>query len=169
MNTSHKYLKINSLVLSLQLLGAIIVCGSIGLAFVLYNSPKFEEEKVIAWCGTESLTRAQGSGMALDANAEKGHQLFENNCASCHNIHKVMVGPALKGITERRNMKWIVKWVQNPSKMIASKDPYAVKLAADFKSAGIMTGFPALTQKDIENIVAYISTEQKQIYAVAMP
>lgn len=157
MNTSHKYLKINNLILSLQLLGALILCCSIGLGFALYKEPKMEENRPIAWCGTQALTNTRGPKRDLNKNEEKGHVLFENNCAACHNIHKVMVGPALKGITERRKMKWIVKWVQSPSKVIASRDPYALKLATDYKSAGIMTGFPALKQEDIEDIVAYIA------------
>ena len=65
---------------------------------------------------------AQGK---VDGDPAKGKELFENNCASCHAVHKVMVGPALKGITERRKIDWIIQWVKNPAKVIASGDPYA--------------------------------------------
>lgn len=91
-------------------------------------------------------------------DAAHGKELFDNNCASCHNIHKVMVGPALKGILERRKMNWIVRWVQNPSQVLASKDPYAMKLVAEYQSVGIMTGFGALKKKDIEDIMAYVGS-----------
>lgn len=91
-------------------------------------------------------------------DAAHGKELFDNNCASCHNIHKVMVGPALKGILERRKMNWIIRWVHNPAQMVASKDPYAMKLAKEYQSAGIMTGFGALKKKDIEDIMAYVGS-----------
>ncbi|HTF82925.1 MAG TPA: c-type cytochrome [Cytophagales bacterium] len=93
-------------------------------------------------------------------DAAKGQELFSNNCASCHNVHKVMVGPALKGITQRRSVEWIIPWVKNPAKVIASGDPYAKKLAADYQSAGIMTGFGALKDDDIKNILAYVKQEE---------
>lgn len=96
-------------------------------------------------------------------NAAHGKELFENNCASCHNVHKVMVGPALKGINERRKIDWILSWVKNPAKVIASGDPYAKKLEADFKSAGIMTGFAALKDQDIKDIMAHIKVEEVKV------
>ncbi|MFN8438973.1 MAG: cytochrome c3 family protein [Cytophagales bacterium] len=109
---------------------------------------------------------AQGK---VDGDPAKGKELFENNCASCHAVHKVMVGPALKGITERRKIDWIIQWVKNPAKVIASGDPYATKLAADFKSAGIMTGFAALADQDIKNIMAYIPTVPEEKAAAGGP
>jgi mono/diheme cytochrome c family protein len=97
----------------------------------------------------------------------KGKELFENNCASCHNVHKVMVGPALKGILERRTIDWVIPWVKNPAKVIASGDPYALKLAETYKSAGVMTGFAALKDEDIKNIMAYIPTVPEPVAAAA--
>lgn len=96
-------------------------------------------------------------------DANKGKELFENNCASCHNVHKVMVGPALKGINDRRKIDWILSWVKSPAKVIASGDPYAKKLAADFQSAGVMTGFAALKDDEIKNIMAYVKVEEKNV------
>lgn len=139
------------------LLGAIVI--GVMLVLVLSLSPRYEPQKEdVFWCGTASI---QGGDLTktLDlGDAAHGKELFDNNCASCHNIHRVMVGPALKGILERRKMNWIVKWVQNPAKMVASKDPYAMKLAKEYQSAGIMTSFTALRKKDIEDIMAYVGS-----------
>jgi len=90
----------------------------------------------------------------------KGKELFDNNCASCHNVHKVMVGPALKGILERRKIDWIIPWVKNPAKVIASGDAYANKLKTEYASAGVMTGFGALKDDDIKNIMSYVKEEE---------
>lgn len=96
-------------------------------------------------------------------NVANGQTLFENNCASCHNVHKVMVGPALKGINERRKIEWIIPWVKNPAKVIASGDPYAKKLFADYQSAGMMTGFGNLKDQEIKDIMAYVKAEEVKV------
>jgi mono/diheme cytochrome c family protein len=116
-------------------------CGAKCGGCVVYYPEKYEPKRYLKF-----------------GDASHGKELFDNNCASCHNIHKVMVGPALKGILERRKMNWIIKWVRNPAQMVASKDPYAMKLVAEYQSAGIMTSFKALKKKDIEDIMAYVGS-----------
>ncbi|MFQ3576526.1 MAG: c-type cytochrome, partial [Cytophagales bacterium] len=96
-----------------------------------------------------------------DAAIANGKAIFENNCKSCHAVHEKVVGPALKGIMDRRDMPWLISWVKNPQRMIDSKDEYAVKIYNEYKSAGIMTGFAGLKDKEIENIFAYVVDEQE--------
>lgn len=94
------------------------------------------------------------SSMAQDA--AEGESLFKNNCAACHNTSdEVLVGPGLKGITERRPIEWIVKWVKNPQAVIASGDKYANDLYNKFNKAQ-MTAYPNFSDDQIKNIVAYI-------------
>nr|MDQ3393108.1 cytochrome c [Bacteroidota bacterium] len=38
--------------------------------------------------------------------AEQGKALFEGRCIACHKFDEKFVGPALKGVTERRNPVW---------------------------------------------------------------
>ncbi len=90
-----------------------------------------------------------------------GKALFMSKCASCHNVLKDMTGPALKGLEERH--KWadhneLLKWINNPGAYMAS-DSYTQGLKAKFGS--LMTGFPDLKLKDIEDIVAYINDASK--------
>ena len=78
-------------------------------------------------------------------------------CASCHNLFKDGTGPALAGLEERH--KWadhneLLKWINNPAAYMAT-DPYTQGLKAKYGS--MMTGFPDLTLKDVDNIVAYIN------------
>ncbi len=88
-----------------------------------------------------------------------GDALFRNNCAQCHAVNDRIVGPALGGITKRRTMPWVIKWVKNSSKIIASDDEYAVKLFADYGKQQ-MPAFPQLSGKDIENIVAWVNSQE---------
>ena len=62
-----------------------------------------------------SLTLLLAGNTVFAQDAAEGESLFKNNCAACHNTSdEVLVGPGLKGISERRPIEWIVKWVHNP-------------------------------------------------------
>ncbi|WP_254562921.1 c-type cytochrome [Dyadobacter diqingensis] len=114
---------------------------------------------------TCSLTWAQDSTAAAGAaaaapagggDAAKGETLFKNNCAQCHAASdERVVGPGLKGATTRNNIAWLTKWVHNSQAVIASGDPYAVKIYNEYSKAQ-MTSFPNLSEDDIKGIFAYI-------------
>ena len=87
-----------------------------------------------------------------------GDALFKSNCAQCHAVNEQVVGPALGGITRRRPISWIVPWVKNSSKVVASGDEYAVALYTKFNKQQ-MPSF-ALSDKEITSIVAYIITSE---------
>ncbi|MCR6640622.1 MAG: cytochrome c [Sporocytophaga sp.] len=84
-----------------------------------------------------------------------GSRLFKANCSPCHALTKELVGPALKGISRRRSMKWIVSVVQNSQKVIGSGDRYAVELYNQYGMAE-MKSFPELSENNIRDIINYI-------------
>lgn len=88
-----------------------------------------------------------------------GDALFKNNCAQCHAVNDKVVGPALAGINKRRPTPWLIKWVRNSSKVIASGDEYAVKLFED-NGKQQMPAFPQLSDQDITSIVAWVNSQQ---------
>src|SRR6478736_455386 len=50
------------------------------------------------------------------ALADKGKGLFEAKCTACHRLtDEKVVGPGLKGVTERRKPEWIMNMVLNPT------------------------------------------------------
>ncbi|RZJ95487.1 MAG: c-type cytochrome [Hymenobacter sp.] len=102
---------------------------------------------------------APGSGGGDAAAIAAGDALFKNNCTQCHAVKEKVVGPALAGITTRRTIGWIIPWVHNPSKVIASGDEYAVKLFND-NGKQQMPAFPQLSDNDIKSIMAYITSEE---------
>lgn len=87
-----------------------------------------------------------------------GKSLFEGNCTSCHAIHEKSIGPALKGVTERRQEAWLLKWVRNSTALIKSGDPIAVKLFEDNNKVA-MNSFENFSDEDIKDVLAYISEE----------
>lgn len=104
-------------------------------------------------------TAAAPAASGGDAAAvQAGDALFKANCAQCHAVNEQVVGPALAGISKRRPITWIIPWVKNPAKVIASGDEYAVALYNKFQKQQ-MPSF-GLSDKEITSIVAYITSQE---------
>jgi mono/diheme cytochrome c family protein len=70
-----------------------------------------------------------------------------------------MVGPGLKGVTEKRSEEWLLKWTKNSGELIASGDADAKAIFDEFKIP--MPPF-AISDEEIKAIYAYVkSPEQK--------
>jgi mono/diheme cytochrome c family protein len=102
--------------------------------------------------GTAAAAPATAAGGGNAAEIQAGDALFKANCAQCHAVNEKVVGPALGGITKRRSISWIIPWVKNSAKVIASGDDYAVKLYND-NGKQQMPSF-GLSDKEITSIVS---------------
>ena len=89
---------------------------------------------------------------------EAGKTIFTGLCAACHSVNKQLTGPALAGLSDRRTIDWIVKFVQSSQTMVKSGDKDAVALFAQFNRIP-MPDHADLTADDIKNIVEYIKSE----------
>ncbi len=86
-----------------------------------------------------------------------GKALFQSNCASCHNPYKDATGPALNGVDTRVPSKeWLYDWVHNSAAVIASGDKYANDIYKEWGMTA-MTGFPGLSNEEIDAIVTYVN------------
>ena len=97
--------------------------------------------------------------VGFKADAQGGGQaLFASNCASCHQVNKRLVGPALSGVESRGpwgDRKQLYAWIHNPAGYMKT-DPYTAGL---FKEYGVMMqAFPGLADKDIDAILDYIKS-----------
>lgn len=89
---------------------------------------------------------------ALDAtHAVEGAKIFEAKCTACHKIEERYIGPALSGVTERREPEWIMNMILNPDVMV-KQDETARALLAEYLAP--MTN-QNLTQEEARNILAY--------------
>jgi mono/diheme cytochrome c family protein len=93
-----------------------------------------------------------------DAGADiaAGEQLFNANCAACHKLDKKATGPALRGVAAKHDREWLYKWIADSQALIASGDSKAIQLFED-NNKSVMQAFPALSNTDIDNILAYTS------------
>jgi mono/diheme cytochrome c family protein len=93
------------------------------------------------------------------ADPNKGKTLFQQNCASCHNVHKKVTGPALKDVESRwSDKKLLHQWIHNSAAVLATGDQYATALYNEYNKQA-MPAFPSFSDADIEDILAYIAVE----------
>jgi cytochrome c2 len=88
---------------------------------------------------------------------ESGKTIFMTRCASCHNVNKLLVGPALAGIDQRRSLDWIVRFVQSSQALVKSGDKDATALFEKFHV--VMPDHGDLKPEDIKDIVEFIKSE----------
>lgn len=99
------------------------------------------------------------TAVAQGGDPVKGKELFNTNCAACHKLDAKATGPALRGVGAKHEKAWFYKWIHNSSDLIKSGDAAAVKLFNDNNKIP-MTPFPALSEADIDNIIAYTMEEK---------
>ncbi len=98
-----------------------------------------------------------------EASIKAGEALFNGNCKSCHRVKQKLVGPALAGVENRApSIQWLISWVRNPAKVIASGDEYAVKIYEEYNKSQ-MTAFTSYTDEQILSILAYIKADAEKV------
>lgn len=88
--------------------------------------------------------------------AKEGEAIFQLKCTACHKIDQKYIGPALKGVTERRSPEWIMNMILNPELMI-KEDPIAKGLLAQYLSP---MANQHLTQDEARKILEYFRTHK---------
>jgi len=109
-----------------------------------------------------SVVSAQGqSYAAADHRAkryDRGEYLFRTRCAVCHTVGGGDgLGPDLLGVTDRRDPAWLARWVKEPSKMLAEKDPIAMALLAQYKDLPMPT--LGLNDQEVGMVIDYLKAE----------
>jgi hypothetical protein len=87
---------------------------------------------------------------------ERGKNIFETQCRSCHYIYRDATGPALKGVEYRgswKNLQNLLNYLKNPARY-SQQDTYA-----QYISNWSPAAHPAyeLTPEDLRAIIAYIN------------
>ena len=87
--------------------------------------------------------------------AQSGKKLFNQLCTSCHMIKEESIGPAIKGILDRRSPEWIMNMILNPTEMV-QKDPIAKKLLAEYNNEYMYN--QNLIEDEAREIIEYFRT-----------
>ncbi len=98
---------------------------------------------------------------AVPSDAETitaGEKLFADNCKVCHTVETRLIGPALKGVYDRRELPWIYAFIKNSTKLIADGDEQAVAVFNEYNQIP-MTAFDFFSDEEILSIMAYIKDQ----------
>ena len=99
-------------------------------------------------------------------NTEEGEKLYKANCTACHHIDNKLIGPALRGVSDKYSEEWLIKWIKNSAEMIAAGDPDAIAIWEEYNKSP-MTAFPYFSDDDVRNILAYIEQAPEKQAVVA--
>lgn len=92
----------------------------------------------------------------IDPNlAKNGKAIFKKMCTACHRPDKKFIGPAGKGILNRRTPEWIMNMMLNPEEMLR-KDPLAKELLIEFNYAPMIK--QDISEEDARAILEYYRT-----------
>jgi len=138
-------------------------CGSQGTGDASESSKEGTKTEVKAKAVNQDFMANKGIGPvkstefgALDeAMAAEGKTLFASYCTICHNPTEKLIGPAPKGILERRSPEWIMNMILNPMEM-TEKDPIAIKLLEEANGVPMIS--QGLTEEQARQIVEYFRT-----------
>jgi cytochrome c551/c552 len=99
------------------------------------------------------------------AQGPDGKSLFQTDCAQCHNPVSVVVGPALKGVTQRvPDRKLLHDWIHNNVQVLRSGNVYFNNLYNQYGRAPMNT-FPGLTDTEVDAILNYVENYPQPLAA----
>jgi mono/diheme cytochrome c family protein len=103
---------------------------------------------------------------AQEGDYANGKKLFNANCAACHKLDKKLIGPALGGVTDRRENEWLQAWIKDNNALRASGDQDAIDIFNEYNGM-VMTAYPQLSEQDINDILVYTNGEPEEAPATA--
>ncbi len=105
----------------------------------------------LAWFSTRA------HALPLTQTANDGEAIFKQECSGCHTIGAGrLVGPDLKGVTQRQSLDWLKAFISAPDKVIASGDPTAKQLLAEYKLTMPDLG---LSSTQVDAVLAYLEAQ----------
>lgn len=87
--------------------------------------------------------------------ATTGEAKFKAICTACHMAEQRMIGPALKGVYERRSPAWVMNMIANPDGML-KEDPIAKALLKEYNNAIMLN--QNLSEEDTRAVAEYLRT-----------
>ncbi|MFT4831891.1 MAG: mono/diheme cytochrome c family protein [Psychroserpens sp.] len=100
--------------------------------------------------------RSMSFEATIDADlASKGEAKFNAICTACHMAEQRMIGPALKGVYDRRSPEWVMNMILNPDGML-KEDPIAKALLKEYNNAVMLN--QNLSEEDARALAEYLRT-----------
>lgn len=128
------------------------------------DNPRFLAMLIGDWLNNWKYSEGRQKKSYSEAKAIKldpGQYIFNGHCAACHSVgHGDKIGPDLLGVTTSRNRDWLKRFIQQPEKMIAEKDPTAVALFEKYKEVRMPN--LRLADGDVETVIQFLEEATAQ-------
>lgn len=85
----------------------------------------------------------------------EGKAIYDRLCTACHKPDAKFIGPAPKGILDRRSPEWIMNMILNPEEMV-QKDPLAKALLIQYNGSPMSN--QNLTEEEARAVLEYFRT-----------
>jgi cytochrome oxidase Cu insertion factor (SCO1/SenC/PrrC family) len=104
-----------------------------------------------------------------------GEELFRTRCASCHSLGPLdgqgiglrSIGPDLIGVTRQRDPEWLNRWIREPDRMLAEKDPIAMELFERYNRISMPN--LRLDTKSAQSIIDFLQEETDRQHPPVAP
>jgi len=146
------------------------------------DNPHFIAEQIGGW-----LTNWKAPSEIINNNyahapelkpPSMGENLFRTRCTICHTIgagnaqHTIggdttiqidrhRAGPDLMHVTEKRDRAWLARWLANPEKMLAEKDPIALAIYSEYD--GVIMPNLKLNEIEVNALIEYMAAESQRV------
>jgi len=125
------------------------------------DNPRFLAMLIGDWLNGWKYSAARKQQNYADAKPmtlDPGKYVFAGHCAACHTVgHGDKIGPDLLGITSARNREWLKRFIQEPDKVLAEKDPTALALFERYKQVRMPN--LRLADGDVAAIIKFLENE----------
>jgi protein SCO1/2 len=133
-----------------------------------YENPYVMATQLGSWLHNWKLppqTKRDYAAAPAVRNISKGESLFRTRCSACHTIGaedvgeegKRPIGPDLLNVTRKRDRAWLTRWMAEPDKMLAEKDPLAMSMLAEYNNLPMPN--LRLNEMEIQSLFLYIEEE----------
>jgi cytochrome c len=86
---------------------------------------------------------------------KEGQRIYQASCVICHKAETKFIGPAPKGILQRRTPEWVMNMILNPGRMLKD-DPLAKDLFMEFNGSPMSN--MNLTEDQARAVLEYFRT-----------
>jgi len=163
--TNINKMKISRLLFCFLCAMAVIACSGEKDKTDSYNinaSKPVAAEKDLASTRVDLVNKGIGPitsvelGETIDEELVKeGQKIYEVSCVICHKVDTKFIGPAPKGILQRRAPEWVMNMILNPGRMLKD-DPLAKDLFMEFNGSPMSD--MNLTEEQARAVLEYFRT-----------
>jgi protein SCO1/2 len=133
------------------------------------DNPRFLAASIANFLGWKSTEPGRSyAELREPPKVDKAAYLFKGRCAACHTIGKGDgIGPDLANVTKRRDHCWVSRYIADPDKLLAERDPIAVELFAKYKDVRMPN--LSLTADEVAQLLSHIEQQSQSPTEASRP